>query len=51
MSERQAIAAAEIRYGCKHSGSRVSPNGTVWHQFGPFTISQHRLIQQASRKA
>jgi hypothetical protein len=45
---QQAIAAAELRYGCKHSGSRISPNGTVWHQFGPFTVSEARLLELAA---
>ena len=45
MSDNQAIAAGEKRYGCKYSGSRVSPNGTVWYQFGPFWVTEDRLLR------
>lgn len=51
MATDQIITAGEKRYGCKHSGIHISPNGTVWLQFGPFSVREQWLIEQTTPKA
>jgi hypothetical protein len=47
MSINEAIAAAELRFGCKHTGYRISPNGTVWHRFGGGSwLTEQALIER-----
>ena len=49
MTENQAINIFEKSSGSKCTGSRVSPNGTVWFRFGGGRwISEQRLHQLAA---